>query len=104
MSRERFSLRLALRSFEYLSNSLLAARFAYWVITTAWGLQEDPGRERAGEGRRRKVRNAAEMQAELPAIWEWFAATVPRCLSCPRPETLAALEAFGHDEEGEGEQ
>eukprot|EP01045_Picozoa_sp_COSAG04_P038346 COSAG04_NODE_10233_length_794_cov_1.130935_1_plen_94_part_00 len=86
------------------TNNLLAARFAYWVITTAWGLQEDPGRERAGEGRRRKVRNAAEMRAELPAIWAWFEATVPRCLSCPRPETLAALEAFGHDEEGEGEQ
>ena len=56
-------------------NNLLAGRFAYWVITTAWGLQEDPGRERAGEGRRRKVRNAAVRRPGTGYSYELFRLT-----------------------------
>eukprot|EP01046_Picozoa_sp_COSAG06_P078664 COSAG06_NODE_26235_length_619_cov_0.603846_1_plen_51_part_00 len=28
--------------------------------------------------------------------WQWLQATVPRCLSCPKPEALEALQQFGH--------
>ena len=71
----------------------MVQEFAYWVITTAWGLQEDPGRcvrlinpfvtcnliavmmprrERQGSSHRQKVQNAEGMQSELPAVWKWF--------------------------------
>jgi len=61
--------------------------FAYWVISTAWNLQEDYGpREEEWT-----IRNEADLQEKLPEFYEVYRRTVGRTMVAPNPETLREI-------------
>ena len=62
--------------------------FAYWVITTAWDLQEPygpPGGDEWG------LRTRAELQEKLPEFFAVYEATVGRTMVAPSAETLREI-------------
>ncbi len=63
--------------------------FAYWIISTAWNLQEpyDPQGEEEWT-----IKNAADLQAKLPELYEVYEQTVGKVMVAP---SLSTLEKFG---------
>ena len=63
--------------------------FAYWVISTAWDLQEPYGPEGGDEW---TIKNASDLQAKLPDFYEVYEQTVGKTMVAP---SLSTLEKFG---------
>lgn len=64
---------------------VLMQEFAYWVISTAWNLQEPYGPVGEAEW---TIVNAAELQAKLPELYDMFERTVATVMIAPSLETL----------------
>ena len=67
---------------------VLMQEFAYWVITTAWNLQETYGP--AGEAEW-SILNAEEMQAKMPELSDMIKRTVGTVMAAPSLETLQQI-------------
>jgi hypothetical protein len=63
--------------------------FAYWVISTAWNLQEPYGPQGEEEW---TIKDAADLQAKLPVLYEVYEQTVGKIMVAP---SLSTLEKFG---------
>ncbi len=59
--------------------------FGYWIISTAWKLQEPYGPRETSEW---TIRNAADMQEKFPAMYQFYEETVATIMVTPSIETL----------------
>ena len=62
--------------------------FAYWIISTAWNLQEAYGPQGGDEW---TIRNEADLQEKLPEFYEVYQRTVGRTMVAPSLETLQEI-------------
>ena len=67
---------------------VLMQEFAYWVISTAWDLQEPYGPVGEAEW---SIVTSAELQAKLPELYEMFERTVATVMVAPSLETLQEI-------------
>jgi hypothetical protein len=67
---------------------VLMQEFAYWIISTAWNLQEPYGPQGGDEW---TIRNAADLQDKLPEFYEVYQRTVGRTMVAPSSETLQEI-------------
>jgi len=67
---------------------VLMQEFAYWVISTAWNLQENYGP--AGEAEW-SILNAEEMKAKMPDLYDMIERTVGTVMAAPSLETLQKI-------------
>ena len=74
---------------EEVRDRVTLQEFAYWVISTAWNLQEPYGP--AGE-EEWTIKNASDLQAKLPDLYEVYERTVAKVMAAP---SLSTLEKFG---------
>ncbi len=66
---------------------VLMQEFAYWVISTAWDLQQDYGPDE----NEWTIVDRADLQDKLPEFYEVYERTVGRTMVPPTPETLQAI-------------
>ncbi len=62
--------------------------FGYWVISTAWNLQEPYG---PGDNSEWTIKNADDMQEKMPELYEMVQQTVGKIMVAP---SIATLESF----------
>jgi hypothetical protein len=67
---------------------VLMQEFAYWIISTAWNLQEPYGPQGEEEW---TIKNQADLKAKLPEFYEAYERTVGRTMVAPSLETLADI-------------
>jgi hypothetical protein len=67
---------------------VLMQEFAYWVISTAWDLQEAYGPVGEAEW---SIVTAAELQEKLPELYGMFERTVVTVMVAPSLETLQEI-------------
>lgn len=67
---------------------VLMQEFAYWIISTAWNLQEPYGPQGGDEW---TIRNAADLEDKLPEFYEVYQRTVGRTMVAPSSETLQEI-------------
>ena len=67
---------------------VLMQEFAYWVISTAWDLQEPYGPVGEAEW---TIVTAAELQAKLPELYDMFERTVATVMVAPSLQTLQEI-------------
>ena len=62
--------------------------FAYWVISTAWNLQEAYGPQNEEEW---TISDSADLEAKMPELYAMYERTVGRAMRAPSAATLAAI-------------
>ncbi len=62
--------------------------FAYWVISTAWNLQQPYGPQGEAEW---TITDAADLQTKMPELYAMYERTAARVMVAPRLETLQAI-------------
>jgi len=67
---------------------VLLQEFAYWIISTAWNLQEPYGPQGEDEW---TIKNQADLKATLPQFYEVYERTVGRTMVTPSLETLRSI-------------
>jgi hypothetical protein len=67
---------------------VLMQEFAYWIISTAWNLQEPYGPQGEDEW---TIKNQADLKAKLPEFYDVYEATVGRTMVAPSLATLAEI-------------
>ena len=67
---------------------VIMQEFAYWIISTAWNLQETYGPQGEDEW---TIRNEADLQEKLPEFYEVYQRTVGRTMVAPSLETLQEI-------------
>lgn len=67
---------------------VLMQEFAYWIISTAWNLQEAYGPQGEDEW---TIKNEADLQEKLPEFYEVYQRTVGRTMVAPSLETLQEI-------------
>ena len=83
---------------------VLMQEFAYWVISTAWNLQEAYGPVGEAEW---NILNAADLEEKMPALYDMYERTVATVMVAPSLETLQKIgptraeERAADDEAGE---
>ena len=65
-------------------NRILLQEYAYWLISTAWDLQQAYGPHEDEW----QIKSAAELQQKLPEAYQLYQTTVARVLTRPRIQTL----------------
>ena len=69
-------------------NRVLVQEFAYWVISTAWNLQEDYGPRGEAEW---QIADRGDLKAKLPEIDSLIEQTVDRIMIAPSRQTLEQI-------------
>ncbi len=72
--------------------------FAYWIISTAWNLQEPYGPQDNEEW---TIRNQEDLKAKLPELYEAYERTVGRTMVAPSLETLRGIGPTRAEESSE---
>ena len=67
---------------------VIMQEFAYWIISTAWNLQEAYGPQGGDEW---TIKNEADLQEKLPEFYEVYQHTVGRTMVAPSLETLREI-------------
>jgi len=67
---------------------VLMQEFAYWVISTAWNLQEAYGPVGEAEW---NILNAADLEEKMPALYDMYERTVATVMVAPSLETLQKI-------------
>jgi hypothetical protein len=79
---------------------VLMQEFAYWVISTAWDLQEPYGPVGEAEW---SIVTSAELQAKLPELSDMFERTVATIMVAPSLETLQQIGPTRAEERADAE-
>ena len=69
-------------------NRVLMQEFAYWIISTAWNLQEPYGPKGEAEW---QIVDRNDLRSKLPKINAMIERTIDRIMVAPSPETLADI-------------
>ncbi len=69
-------------------NRVIQQEFAYWVVSTAWNLQEPYGPKNEQEW---QIRDRDDLQAKLPDFFSVYERTVDRVMVAPSAATLASI-------------
>ncbi len=67
---------------------VIMQEFAYWIISTAWNLQEAYGPQGEDEW---TIKNETDLQEKLPEFYEVYQRTVGRTMVAPSLETLREI-------------
>jgi len=68
-------------------NRVIQQEFAYWVVSTAWNLQEPYGPKNEKEW---QIKDRNDLRAKLPDFFAVYEKTVDRVMVAPSAATLAS--------------
>lgn len=69
---------------------VLMQEFAYWVITSAWDLQNPYG----PDAEWKKIRTPEDLKSRLPLSYQLFQETVPKVMVSPSKDTLEEFKKY----------